>query len=151
LRKKEVKNMEFEIDSTATLALIIILALGFTGVVAYAVYQATLPADLTITGEGLAFYSDAQGTQVVSTLHVGDVHNGTSVVKTLYLKNTGNIAKAYSLSSSDLPTGISMSWSRDGYLFSPNLVTAASITFMASNGAPLSASPRSFSLVFTPQ
>jgi hypothetical protein len=142
-----------EMDSTQILALvgIVVVAISVVGYVAYAAYTATLPGDLTVTGEGLAFYNDAQGTVLVSTLHVGNVHNGTSVTKTIYLKNTGNIAKGDGLSSSGLPTGVSVSWNKEGVLLSPNFVTATDITFSASNGAPQSVANKTFGLVFTPQ
>jgi hypothetical protein len=141
--------MKFKIGKYHTLIIGILAVSIILGVpLAIAAYQASIAGTITVVGVGLTFYSDSQGSNQLSVLAVGNINNGTSITKTVYMKNTGNIAKGYSMSSSGLPAGVTVSWNREGYSLTPNIVISADIIFTASATAPQSIANKTFNLLF---
>ncbi len=93
---------------------------------------------ITVT-PNLSIYSDSACTNSLSTLDWGTITPGTTVSKTVYVKNTGSgTSLTLSMSTSNWnPTSangpVTLSWDREGAQFSPGQSIKAVITLTASS------------------
>jgi hypothetical protein len=99
-------------------------ALALTGITLTVVVLAALSASTTVplngtinTSANIEAYSDVACTQPVTALNVGNVDPGSTVSRTIYIKNTGNIPLTLTMAASGWsPTGanayLTLSWNR---------------------------------------
>lgn len=99
------------------LVAIIGLSVFSTGIVAYAIYQATLGVSVNILPaptEGLAFYNADNAT--ITSINFGDITVGTSRTYHVFVKNIGNVDKAYTLTNPYLITDVRIGWNYEGFI-----------------------------------
>ena len=102
---------------------LIATALALTGITLTVVVLAALSASTTVPLNGtvntvnVEAYSDSACTQPLTALNVGNVNPGSTVTKTVYIKNTGSIPVTLTMDTSGWsPTGantyLTLSWNR---------------------------------------
>jgi len=84
-------------------------------------------------GVGVGVYADSGRTQNLTSITWGSIEPGGSVVRTCYVKNTGNTQITLAMSTQDwAPAGvssqISVVWDREGVAVGPGQVILASLT-----------------------
>jgi hypothetical protein len=87
----------------------------------------------------LGVYSDSACTQQLTSIDWGTISPGGSVVRTMYLKNTGDAQLMLSMMTSGWsPTGagssMSVSWNREGVVLSAGQSIGATLTLTVSSG-----------------
>jgi hypothetical protein len=125
-------------------------ALALTGITLTVVVLAALNASTTVplngtinTSANIEAYSDIACTQLVTALNVGNVDPGSTVSRTIYIKNTGNIPLTLSMAASGWsPTGantyLTLSWNRqDDVLDAEDSVSATFELTVASDTGSL--------------
>ena len=104
----------------------------------------TVSKNLSSTGSinvsaNLGVYSDSTCTTTLSAIDWGTITPGSTVTKTVYVKNTGTrTSLALSMSTSNwspasASTYMTISWNKQGTTLAPGAVTAATITLTASS------------------
>ena len=103
--------------------------------VTFAVMQRSVsfPTSGLVLGVNIGVYADAGCTQNLTSISWGGVAPGDSVVRTCYVKNTGNTQISLTMSTSGwTPPGInsqvSVTWDREGAAVAPGQVVLASFT-----------------------
>jgi hypothetical protein len=125
-------------------------ALALTGITLTVVVLAALSASTTVplngtinTSANIEAYSDFACTQPVTALDVGNVNPGSTVSRTIYIKNTGNIPLTLTMAASGWsPTGantyLTLSWNReDDVLDASDSVSATFTLTVASDTGSL--------------
>ena len=103
----------------------------------------TVPSSGTITAINLGVYSDSDAGCTgppLTTIDWGSVTPGTPVTKTIYLKNTGNIAENLTMttntwSPSNAGTYLTITWSPTSSTLAAGASTSATLTLAASSSA----------------
>ncbi len=108
-------------------------------VVTYAVVSRTVSVYSigVILTVNLGVYSDSTCTQNLTSLNWGNVAAGSSVAKTIYLKNTGSTSEVLSMSLTGwLPSGaqqyISVTWDRQNAILTAGESCAATLNLSVS-------------------
>jgi hypothetical protein len=101
------------------LMLVAILGLSVfsTGVIAFAVYQATLGVSMNLIPsptEGLAFFDANNAT--LTSINFGDITVGNSRTYHVFVKNTGNVDRAYVLTNPYLITDVRIAWDYQNFI-----------------------------------
>ncbi len=129
-----------EIFRYAALALVFSIAV----IIALGPVMSTIQSNRTINNNGsikaigVALYSDQAGTTPLSSISWGTIEPGSSVSKTVYVKNTGNNAVALSLATanwnpSNAQSYMPLSWNYSGQLINPNAISPVTLTLSASS------------------
>jgi hypothetical protein len=92
----------------------------------------TIPSSGTVvvSNPNLAVFSDSQCTQALTSLDWGSVSSGSSVTKTIYIKNTGDVALTLSMTTSSwspvaASDSMSILWDKQSSILAANQTTAA--------------------------
>jgi hypothetical protein len=96
-----------------------------------------LPSSGNIAAINVGLYADYACTQNLESLNWGDLSPGESVIKTIYLRNTGNTEISLSMTVENWnPTSangpISLTWNKEGVLLESSEVTSATLTLIIS-------------------
>ncbi len=102
--------------------------------------QQTLSTTGTITAINLGVYSDAACTVPITSINWGATSPGGQTTKTIYLKNTGNVAETLSMatnswSPSNAMSYLTVSWTPGTTSLAVGAVTPATLTLAANAGA----------------
>ncbi len=102
--------------------------------------QETLSTTGTITAINLGVFSDAACTTPITSINWGATSPGQQTTRTIYLKNTGNVAETLSMatntwSPSNAISYLTVSWSPGTTSLAVGAVTPATLTLAANTGA----------------
>lgn len=92
----------------------------------------------TITAVNVGVYSDSGCTQNLTSISWGTISPGSSVAKTIYVKNTGNAQITLSMTTNSWsPTSangpITLTWNKEATTLSVGASTAATLTLTVSS------------------
>ena len=98
----------------------------------------TIGSSGTVKAINVEVYWDIEGTNVVSEIDWGSIEPNESVIKTVYVKNTGNTAMTLSMTYSgwvpdEAGDDLTLSWDREGVTVDPDAVLAAVLTLSVSD------------------
>jgi len=98
----------------------------------------TIGSSGTVKAINVDVYWDIEGTNVVSEIDWGSIEPNESVIKTVYVKNTGNTAMTLSMTYSgwvpaEAGDYLTLSWDREGVTVDPDAVLAAVLTLSVSD------------------
>jgi hypothetical protein len=105
----------------------------------------TVTASGLVASGNLGIYSDYSCTQTVTSINWGTVAPGGSIVRTVYLKNSGTVQVTLSMTKANWnPTSangpITVTWDRENTVLTPNQVVLATVTLsLASTVSGISA------------
>jgi hypothetical protein len=93
----------------------------------------TIPSHGTIRGVNVGIFQDSGCTQQLTSVDWGTLDNGTSSVKTVYVKNEGTVNMTLSLSNNTwVPSGavdyMALTWNREGYVLANGTSIDAGLT-----------------------
>jgi hypothetical protein len=129
-----------KIAATAAIAAIaatgLLLSLMASGVL---VSSQTLQTTGIVAAANIGAYSDYACTQSLTSISWGTVSPGSSITRTVYVKNTGNAPLSVSLTKTNwTPTNangpITLTWDLEGVTLNANQVVAALLTLSLSSG-----------------
>jgi hypothetical protein len=120
-----------------------ILAIAMTGIVASALAASLLttyqrvPNSGNVKAVGVGVYWNSACTNNVTSIDWGFLEPGSTVSKTVYVKNNGNTRLVLSMTKDNWsPTSassyITLSWNRDGYILEPGAYVQAVLTLSVS-------------------
>jgi hypothetical protein len=127
-----------KISRGAILAIVVVgLVLTLTTVGLVSVNQ-TVPSTGTITTVNVGVYSDSACTLPLTSIDWGTISPGTTVTRTIYVKNTGNTQITLSMTTNSWnPTSangpITLTWDKEGAKLNAGLSTAATLTLTVSS------------------
>ena len=108
----------------------------------FAVLQRSVsfPTSGLVVGVNVGVYADSGCTQNLTSISWGSVDPGGSLVRTAYVKNTGNTEVSLSMSTSGWSPAaangpVSIVWDRTGFSLGPGLSIPAVLTLSASPSA----------------
>jgi len=146
----------------APLAALIITAIAITALTAAMLStQQTIPANGLIqidnsndddnnivTTVNLDIYSDAQATTKCANINWGTLNPGNTATRTIYIKNTGNVAQVLSMSTNswnpeNANSVLTLTWNKEGYNLVAGEIVSATLTLQV---APQTGSLSTFSL-----
>lgn len=118
-------------------AMVVVAALMMASVLAVLQSSRTISSHGSIRGVNVNIYSDSLCTQLVSSVDWGTIDNGSSTVKTVYIKNEGTSNMTLSLSNStwvpsDADTYLTLTWNRESYLLYNGTSVSADLTLTVS-------------------
>lgn len=98
----------------------------------------TIGSSGTVKAINVDVYWDIEGTNVVSEIDWGSIEPNESVIKTVYVKNTGNTVLTLSMTYSgwvpaEAGDYLTLSWDREGVTVDPDAVLAAVLTLSVSD------------------
>ena len=98
----------------------------------------TIGSSGTVKAINVEVYWDIEGTNVVSEIDWGSIEPNESVIRTVYVKNTGNTALTLSMTYSgwvpaEAGDYLTLSWDREGVTVDPDAVLAAVLTLSVSD------------------
>jgi len=98
----------------------------------------TIGSSGTVKAINVDVYWDIEGTNVVSEIDWGSIEPNESVIRTVYVKNTGNTALTLSMTYSgwvpaEAGDYLTLSWDREGVTVDPDAVLAAVLTLSVSD------------------
>jgi hypothetical protein len=98
----------------------------------------TVPLSGTISTVNVEAYSDAACTHPVTELSLGNLNPGSSVSRTIYIKNSGTIPVTLTMTVSGWsPTGagsyLSLSWNQQNHVLSAGASVSATLTLTAAS------------------
>jgi hypothetical protein len=131
-------RIEIRISATVLIVLsVVTMVVGFTLVSGIVVSTLTLRSSGVVASASLGVYSDSACTQGLSAISWGTIDLGTSIMRTFYVKNTGNIGLRLSLAAANWspPSAngpVVITWNQEGKLLSPNQVVSATVTLSVS-------------------
>jgi hypothetical protein len=110
--------------------------------------QRAIPSSGMVVAVNVGVFSDAGCTQNLTSIDWGSVYPGSSVPKTIYVKNTGNAPITLSMTTTAWnPTvaagQINVAWDKENAVLSPSQSTSATLTLTVS---PSISSVTSFSV-----
>ncbi|MEM2147134.1 MAG: hypothetical protein QXJ94_00820 [Candidatus Bathyarchaeia archaeon] len=125
--------MTTKLGSSAILAIVtagILLTVAASGLLTV---NKTIPATGSITTINVEVYSDSGCTQVLTQIDWGTVSPGSTVTKTIYIKNTGNAQMTLSMTTSNWNPNsangpITITWNKEGATLAGGQSTTATIT-----------------------
>jgi hypothetical protein len=96
----------------------------------------TVPSSGAVTiiaSPNLAVFSDSQGTQPLTSVDWGSIEPGGSVLRTIYLKNTGDVPLTLTMSTEDwtpstASNSMALSWNKQSSTLAVGQTTAAVFT-----------------------
>jgi hypothetical protein len=114
-------------------ATVLAVILMMVSVLALLQSSRTIPSHGTIRGVDVAIFQDSLCTQPVVSVDWGTLDNGTSSIKTVYVKNEGTVNVILSLSNNTwVPSGaldyMALSWNREGYVLANGTSVDAALT-----------------------
>ena len=125
--------------STVAMIAIAIIGMFFTLTTAglLSVNQ-SVPSSGTVTTVNVGVYLDSACTQTLTVIDWGTLSPGSSVTRTIYVKNTGSTTITLSMTKTDWnPTSangpISLNWNRENTMLTTNAVTTATLTLSVSS------------------
>jgi hypothetical protein len=88
---------------------------------------------ITTNTVNLALFSDANASVPLSNVEWGSISAGTTSTKTIYIKNTGNVAETLSLSGAQwnpvsASTVLTLSWNKESVSLTAGQVVAATLS-----------------------
>ena len=97
----------------------------------------TVPSTGQISGVNVGVYTDPACTVNCTSISWGNVAPGTTVTRTIYIKNTGNIAVTLSMATSgwnpsNANNYLTQAWDRSGYTLGQGASISAMLTLTAS-------------------
>ncbi len=97
----------------------------------------TVPSTGQISGVNVGVYTDSACTVNCTNISWGNVASGTTVTRTVYIKNTGNVAVTLSMATSGwTPSNannyLTQSWDRSGYTLGAGASISAMLMLTAS-------------------
>jgi hypothetical protein len=97
----------------------------------------TISSHGTIRGVNVNVYQDIGCTQQLSSLDWGTLDNGSSTVKTIYVKNEGTANMTLSISNNtwvpvDATGYLTLTWNREGYVLANGTSVSADLTLEVS-------------------
>lgn len=103
------------------------------------VSSANVSSSGIVATANLRIYSDSACTQTITSIDWGTVSSGSSINKTVYIKNVGTAPLTLSLTKNNWnPTTangpITLTWNREGTTLAVNQVSAATLTLGVSSG-----------------
>lgn len=141
-RPRSVIGRWISVGSKPQLALVLVSvvfalagALAVTGVLTA---SKSIGSSGSVKAINVDVYSDSACTLVLSSIDWGTIEAGTSVNRTIYVKNTGNHVLTLSLSSSgwspsDAGSYLTLSWDKQGATLNKGQSTAAVLTLAVSS------------------
>ena len=98
----------------------------------------SIPSSGTLTTVNVGVYSDSACTQTLTSIDWGTISPGTTVTRTIYVKNTGNTQITLSMTTNGWsPTSangpLTLTWNQEGTTLSAGLSTAATLTLTVSS------------------
>jgi len=98
----------------------------------------TIGSSGTVKAINVDVYWDIEGTNAVSEIDWGSIEPNESVIRTVYVKNTGNTALTLSMTYSgwvpaEAGDYLTLSWDREGVTVDPDAVLAAVLTLSVSD------------------
>ena len=98
----------------------------------------TVPLNGTISTVNVEAYSDSACTQPITGLNLGNLSPGSSVSRTIYIKNSGTIPVTLTMAVSGWsPSGagsyLSLSWNRPNHVLSAGASVSATLTLTAAS------------------
>jgi hypothetical protein len=119
----------------ATVAAGLLLTLTTAGLLSV---NQTVPSSGTVTAVNVGVYSNSACTQNLTSLSLGTISPGTSVNRTIYVKNTGNSPITLSMTKTNWnpPSAngpLTLTWDREGTTLNPAQVSTATLTLTVSS------------------
>jgi hypothetical protein len=120
-------------------AFAIAVALTIAGVLAAIISTRTIPTSGTIRGVNLSIYWDAGFTNATSSCEWGTLDNGTSLNRTIYVRNTGTDSMTLSMaasnwSPSNATNALTLTWDKAGAVVVANSYVVANLTLSVDPG-----------------
>src|SRR3990170_3259436 len=122
----------------------IIAIIAITGMFLTLITAGLLSVNQSISSSGnvttvnVGVYSDSACTQTLTSVDWGTISPGTTVTRTIYVKNTGNTQITLSMTTNSWsPTSangpLTLTWNREGTTLSAGISTAATLTLSISS------------------
>jgi hypothetical protein len=134
-----MKKIKIPITTTIIILVIAGLALTLTTFAAVTVSKSLSSTGTVSVSPNLGLYSDSGCTVAQTTIDWGSATPGSTVTRTVYIKNTGAGASVTlsMATSSWSPTSangpITLSWNKEGAILAPGASTAATLTLTVSS------------------
>ena len=130
--------MEYNPKTISIVAVVAMLAVAGTTVVALLSVSKTLSNTGNVKAVGVGVYKDSGCSQVLSSINWGNVTPGSSSNYTAYIRNEGSVAVSLSKTTDDwnpatAAGNMTLSWNRDGYILSSNATVQAILTLSVSS------------------
>ena len=114
-------------------ATVLAVMLMMVSVLALLQSSRTIPSHGTIRGVNVEIFQDSGCTQQLTSVDWGTLDNGTSSVKTVYVKNEGTVNMVLSLSNNSwVPSNavdyMTLSWDRESYVLGNGTSVDATLT-----------------------
>jgi hypothetical protein len=98
----------------------------------------SIPSSGTVTTINVGVYSDNACTQTLTSIDWGTISPGTTVTRTIYVKNTGNTQVTLSMTTNSWSPAsangpLTLTWNREGTALNPGISTAATLTLTVSS------------------
>ena len=121
----------------AIAACLIGMAIGSTVTLAVLSGQRAIPSSGSIVAVNIGMYSDSTCAQNLTSIDWGNVYPGSSVSRTVYVKNTGNVPITLSMSTASWnPINalgqISVTWDKESTVLNAEQSTSANLTLSVS-------------------
>jgi hypothetical protein len=118
-------------------ATVLAATLTMASVLALLQSSRTIPSHGTIRGVNVNVYSDIGCTQVLSSVDWGTIDNGSSTVKTVYVKNEGTANMNLTLGNNTwVPSGatsyLTLTWNRENYVLTNGTSVSADLNLTVS-------------------
>jgi hypothetical protein len=125
----------------STGAIIAIVAIGLISTLSTAgllSVSQTVPSSGTVTAINVGVFSDSSCTITLTSIDWGTISPGSSVTRTIYVKNTGNAQITLSMTKTDWnPTSangpVTLGWNREGTTLNAGQYAAAILTLSVSS------------------
>ena len=114
-------------------AVVIAVTLMMVTVLAVLQSSRTIPSHGTIRGVNVDVFSDSACTQELTTVDWGTMDNGSSTVRTVYVKNFGTSNMTLSLGNNtwvplNATAYLTLTWDHEGYLLNNGASVGANLT-----------------------
>jgi hypothetical protein len=134
-----MKKIKIPLTTTIVILVITGLALTLTTFAAVTVSKSLSSTGTVSVSPNLGLYSDSGCTTTQTTIDWGSATPGSTVTRTVYIKNTGTgasvslsmAASSWSPTSANGP--ITLSWNKEGAILAPGQSTAALLTLTVSS------------------
>lgn len=118
-------------------ATVLAITLTMASVLALLQSSRTIPSHGTIRGVNVNIYSDVNCTQALTTVDWGTIDNGSSTIKTVYVRNEGTANMTLSLGNntwvpSNATAYLALSWDRENYVLANGASVAANLNLTVS-------------------
>jgi hypothetical protein len=115
------------------LAIIVVVMLLSLSTLGLLTISQTISSSGTISTANVGVFSDSQCTQPLSTISWGSVAPGSSVSRTIYVKNTGDLPLTLSMSTASwnpvaASNSMAITWNREGTVLAAGQIVPAELT-----------------------